>query len=483
MSLQQKLSLKLQQKMVLTPTLQQAIRLLQLTRLELIQEASQELQTNPVLEESTTIEEPAGTRAEENPVAEAAAAAEDGPLERFEDKIDVESYFQDYLETNLKYRGTRQEIPEDAPDTERYLSAPESLSDHLEWQVGLSRMTPAEQEIAHAIIGNLNDQGYLAASLEEIAASTGSDAAEVERVLALVQQMDPLGVGARDLKECLKVQLTAFEEPDPLALQIVDQHLHLLERERPAQIAAKLGVPLTRLEEALKIIRDLDPKPGLRYNNPVNPTIVPDAVVEKDGEGYRVLLNEDGMPHLRISPHYRTMAEEGSKEAGEEALTYLKEKVRSAMWFLKSIEERQRTIFKVAKEIVEFQKDFLDKGPAYMRPLILRDVAERVGVHESTVSRVVSNKYMQTPRGILPMKYFFATGIGTLDGTDVSSMKVKERIKALVEGESPSRPLSDQRIADILKREGVLLARRTVAKYREELNIPSSGRRRGAKVS
>jgi RNA polymerase sigma-54 factor len=476
MSLQQKLTLKLQQKMVLTPTLQQAIRLLQLTRLELVLEASQELQTNPVLEEATTIEEPEGAEITDGPDSE---TAEENPLDSYEDKIDVESYFQDYLETSMKYRGTAQERPEDAPDTERYLSHPESLAEHLEWQVSLSWLPPEEQEIARLIIGNLKEDGYLASTVEEIAAAAHCSPERVERVLKVVQNMDPVGVAARDLGECLRVQLLAYEMPDELALKIVDEHLHSLERDKPSQIAARLGVSEAELEEALRIIRNLDPKPGLRYNNPVNPTIIPDVAVVKDGEGYRVVLNEDGMPHLRISPHYRSMAEEGSPEAGEEALSYLKEKVRSAMWFLKSIEERQRTIFKVAKEIVEFQKDFLDKGPAHMRPLILRDVAERVGVHESTVSRVVSNKYMETPRGILPMKYFFATGIGTLDGTDVSSLKVKESLKALVEAEDPKRPLSDQRIADLLKREGILLARRTVAKYREELNIPSSGRRRG----
>jgi RNA polymerase sigma-54 factor len=475
MSLQQKLSLRLQQKIILTPTLQQAIRLLQLTRMELQQEVSQELQTNPVLEENSTVED--------DPVAQEAARelpenAEADPMKTYDEKIDVESYFQDYLETNLKYRGTRVEVSDEGPDSERYLSAPESLSDHLEWQVGLSKLTLREQDIARIIIGNLREDGYLMASVEDVVQAASATQEEVESVLKSVQQMDPMGVAARDLKECLTIQLAALGDVDPLATRVVEEALPFLEKERPSQVAARLGVSEARLEEALTIIRHLDPKPGLRYNNPVNPTIVPDVVVEKDGEEYRVLLNEDGMPRLRISRHYRAMAEEGSPEAGQEALLFLKEKVRSAMWFLKSVEERQRTIYKVAKEIVEFQKDFLDQGPSQMRPLILRDVAERVGVHESTVSRVVSNKYMQTPRGIFPMKYFFNTGIGTLEGADVSSLRVKERLKTFVDAEDPKSPLSDQRLADVLKREGILLARRTVAKYREELNIPPSGRRR-----
>jgi len=476
MSLQQKLSLKLQQKIILTPTLQQAIRLLQLTRMELQQEVIQELQINPVLEENTTIDDadPAALEA----ARELPENAEADPLKTYDEKIDVESYFQDYLETNLKYRGTRVEVSDEGPDTERYLSAPESLSDHLEWQVGLSKLTGREQDIARIIIGNLREDGYLTSSVEDMALAASATHEEVASVLKTIQQMDPLGAAARDLKECLSIQLTAMGDVDPLALRVVEEVLPFLEKERPSQVAARLGVTEERLEEALAIIRRLDPKPGLRYNNPVNPTIVPDVIVEKDGEEYRILLNEDGMPRLRISGHYRAMAEGSSPEAGEEALQFLKEKVRSAMWFLKSVEERQRTIYKVAKEIVEFQRDFLDQGPSQMRPLILRDVAERVGVHESTVSRVVSNKYMQTPRGILPMKYFFNTGIGTLQGADVSSLKVKERLKVLVDAEDPKSPLSDQRLADILKREGILLARRTVAKYREELRIPPSGRRR-----
>ncbi len=313
--------------------------------------------------------------------------------------------------------------------------------------------------------------------MEEIAQTAGVTEEAALHVLGLVQRMDPVGVAAKDLKECLLLQLEGLAEPDSLASLLVREHLEDLGLKSTAQLARELGRTEEELEEAARIIRHLDPKPGLLYNNPVNPVIEPDVVVEKDGDSYRVFLNEDGLPRLRLSRHYRRLAENGS-DAGQEAVNYLKEKVRSALWFLKGIEERQRTIYNVATQIVEFQQDFLDKGPAHMRPLILRDVAERVGVHESTVSRVVSNKYMQTPRGILPMKHFFNTGISTLDGVDVSAMRVKERIKELVDNEPPASPLSDQRLADILKREGILVARRTVAKYREELNIPTSARRK-----
>lgn len=475
MTLNQKLSLKLQQRMVLTPTLQQAIRLLQLTRIELQEEVSQELLENPILEEATSDEERPAPGAEAAPTE---TPAEPNPLDRFDDKIDVESYFQDYLETGMKYRGVSPETPQDAPDQERYLSQEESLADHLLWQIDLSHMEEEEREVARLIVGNLREDGYLMVSEEELATASGSSPELVGHALALVQVMDPVGVATRDLRECLLVQLRLLGEEGTVAWRLAAEFLPHLERENFHQIAARMGVRPDEVEAALRLIRTLDPKPGLKYNQPVNPTVVPDVIVEKVGEEYKVLLNEDGMPRLRLNTRYQAMAEEGSAEAGQETLTYLRDKMRSALWFLKSIEERQRTIHKVAVQIVEFQQEFLDRGPSAMRPLILRDVAERVGVHESTVSRVVSNKYMQTPRGIFPMKFFFNTGLTTLDGVDVSSVKVKERIRTLVEGEDSRRPMSDQRIADLLKREGVLLARRTVAKYREELRIPTSGQRK-----
>ncbi len=484
MSLQQKLNLnlKLQQKMVLTPMLQQAIRLLQLTRMDLLSEVSIELEGNPVLEDADTIEAPAEVPGKESP---AEAAAEADPLEEFKDKIDVESYFQDYVETNMKYRGIRREAPQDAPNSERYISAPESLGEHLAWQVNLGRMDEEEREIARIIIGNLREDGYLAVSVEEVAATTNLDVETVERVLAGIQLMDPTGVAARSLKECLRVQLSALGgEPNPVALDVVEHYLEILEWENPAGMAAKMSQPIDRVEEALELIRRLNPKPGLSFSTTANPAVVPDVLVIRDGDDYRVVVNDDGMPKLRISNRYRAMVvDPATGEASKETMDYLRERLQSALWFLKSIEERQRTIYKVARELVSFQRDFLDKGPSKMRPLILRDVAERIGVHESTVSRVVSNKYVETPRGIFPMKYFFNTGINTINGPSVSSMHVKNRIREAVGAEVPENPLSDRQLTNLLRREGVLLARRTVAKYREELHIPSSARRKKPRTS
>ena len=476
MTLQQKLSLKLQQKMILTPTLQQAIRLLHLTRIELQDAVTQEVMENPVLEESGSGEEDGHPTEEFHASPE--RQEEETPIDSLQEKIDVESYFQDFLETGLKYRGSAPESREEGPDQDRYLSRSENLAEHLLWQVGVSRMSAAEQEIAKFIVGNLGEEGYLSASLEEVAAATGAEAAAVEAVLAKVQLLDPVGVAARDLRECLLIQLKAYGFQGSLAYTVVEGFLANIERESRAQLAQRLHVGEEELAEALRLIKTLDPKPGLKYNQPVNPSIVPDVIVEKVGDEYKISLNEDGMPKLRINTKYVSMAEEGSAEAGQETMTYLKEKMRSALWFLKSIEERQKTIHKVASQLVEFQMGFLEKGPSAMKPLVLKDVAERVGVHESTVSRVVSNKYIQTPRGIFPMKYFFNTGLATVDGLDVSSLKVKERLKNLLDSEDPKKPLSDQKLVEILRKEGVLLARRTVAKYREELHIPSSGRRK-----
>jgi len=462
--------------MVLTPSLQQAIRLLQLTRLELEGELSQELEKNPLLEDETMSmdqaqQEPPESKREEQEMKETS------PVEAMDDKIDVEAYFSDYVETGMKYRGTSYESLDDGGIQENLMTKSETLAEHLQWQIQMSRMTPEEAKVAALIVGNLRGDGYLDEKLDRIAEEAGCDYALCERVLAQVQAMDPVGVAARDLRECLLVQLRALRPQPETATAIVEFHLDELARPDFSALAAKLGRTEEEVEEAVGVIRALDPKPGLNYSNEPNPVVVPDAVIEKTGDEYRVRLNEDGLPKLRLSRYYQLLIEKGGYENSPDTVAFLKEKLRSAMSFLKGVEERHKTIYNVVCQLVEIQRDFLEKGPPALKPLVLREIAERIGVHESTVSRVVSNKYVETPNGIIPLKDFFTTGIQTIEGKDISQQKVKSMILSLIEGERREKPLSDQQIAATLRREGILLARRTVAKYREEMKIPSSSQR------
>ncbi|HNQ79189.1 MAG TPA: RNA polymerase factor sigma-54 [Acidobacteriota bacterium] len=473
MSLKQTISLKLQQKMVLTPSLQQAIRLLQLTRLELEGELSQELEKNPLLEDESmpTDQQPAETpesKREEREISEIS------PVDAMNDKIDVEAYFSDYAETGMKYRGTSYESLDDGGIQENLMTRLETLAEHLEWQAQMSGMSHDEEEVAKLIIGNLKADGYLDESLDTIAREAGRDYAFCEKVLSLVQRMDPIGVAARDLRECLLVQLRSFADPPRLAEKLVEFHLEELARPDFAKLAARLESSPEEVEEAVRVIKGLDPKPGLNFSSEPNPVVVPDAVIEKIGEEYRVTLNEDGLPKLRLSRYYQLLME---RDKNPDVVIYLKDKLRSAVSFLKGVEERHKTIYNVVCQLVEIQRDFLEKGPPALKPLVLREIAERIGVHESTVSRVVSNKYVETPNGVIPLKDFFTTGIQTIEGRDISQQKVKSMIQRMIDDERPEKPLSDQQIAAALRREGILLARRTVAKYREEMKIPSSSQR------
>jgi RNA polymerase sigma-54 factor len=476
MSLKQTLNLKLQQKMILTPSLQQAIRLLQLTRLELEGELSQELEKNPLLEDEAMPteqlpQETADAKTEEFEISESS------PVEAMEDKIDVEAYFADYLETGMKYRGNSYETIEDGGIQDNMMTKSETLAEHLEWQVQMSSLNAEEEKLAIQIIGNLRADGYLDESLDKIEAETGFDHALCEKVLAQVQQLDPVGVAARDLRECLLIQLKAFTRPPELAVKIVESHLDELMTPDEEKIAKTLDKPVEEVKEALRIIRNLDPKPGLSFSSEPNPVVIPDAVIEKVGDEYRVRLNDEGMPRLRLNRYYQLLIEKGGYENSPDTVAYLKEKLRSAVSFLKGVEERHKTIYNVVCQLVEIQRDFLEKGSSSLKPLVLREIAERIGVHESTVSRVVSNKYVETPKGIISLKDFFATGIQTIEGKDISQQKVKSMIQRLIDEERPEKPLSDQQLASILRREGILLARRTVAKYREEMKVPSSSQR------
>jgi RNA polymerase sigma-54 factor len=333
------------------------------------------------------------------------------------------------------------------------------------------------RDIGTAIIGNIDDDGYLVASLDEIAALGDWQMSDVEHALAHIQSFDPIGVGARDLQECLLLQLKHLGLTGTTTEQLVRDHLRLLQNHRIPELAKLVGIEPEEVKQHLEIVRHLDPKPGARYTPPDSQYVIPDVYIIKTDEGYKAALNEDGLPQLRISPVYRRLLDK-TGEASDETRAYVKDKFRSALWLLKSVDQRQRTIVKVATSIITFQKDFLDKGIEHLRPLVLRDVANDIGMHESTVSRVVNNKYMHTPQGVYEMKYFFHSGISSAYGDNVSSVTIKQRIKKIIDAEDAKRPLSDSKIMNILQKEGLDLARRTIAKYREELKIPTSNQRK-----
>ena len=482
MALEQKLNLRLSQRLIMTPSLQQAIKLLQMTKLELQEEVTQELVENPLLEElqegvpepDRPEEEEAAAEAPEMPEAEA-PAAEEKDRDSFEE-IDYESYFQDYMDLSYRPQAPTEEI--ETRPLESVLSKPQSLADHLLWQLDMTLTSGHQKEIGRAIIGNLDDAGYLRASIEEIAAMGPFSVDEVERALHLIQEFDPTGVAARDVKECLLIQLAFHDMEGTLAEAIVKDHMDLLQARKFRELAHALGCDLEEVMHYVDTIRHLDPKPGKKYNLGSNNYVVPDVYVLKVDKGYTILLNEEGLPRLRISPFYRRMIDRHNTEVTRETREYVREKFRSAFRLIKSLEERQRTILKVSRSIVKHQQGFLDYGYEHLRPLILKDVADDIGMHESTVSRVVNHKYMHTPRGLFELKFFFHSSISSTQGVDISSLTVKEHIKKVVADEDPKHPLSDAAIVKILCDEGLRIARRTVAKYREELRLPSSNERR-----
>src|SRR5687768_9965018 len=477
MALEQKLHLKLSQKLIMTPSLQQAIKLLQHSKLELQEVLNQELLENPLLDETAEEVKAEETQAEETKTENEAAA--DAPkVETKEkekdsfDEIDYDAYFQDYIEYGYNPRGMGEEH-EEFP-IENTLTRPPNLADHLTWQLSMSDASPRTKEIAQFIIGNIDEDGYLRASNEEIMASGGHSAEEVETAISAVQSLDPIGVGARDLRECLLLQLRFLDVDAPLVEIIIRDHWDEFMQRKFVPLAKSLGIDLKTLEGIVEIIKHLDPKPGRKYSNERAIYVEPDVYVHKVSDEYVIVLNEDGMPKLRINSGYRSMLNSMDSKSDGETVNYIKDKIRSAVWLIKSLDQRQRTIYKVAESIVKHQREFLEKGIDYLRPLVLRDVADDIQMHESTVSRVVSNKYMHTPRGLFLMKYFFHSGIDSDTGEDISSLTVKKKIQSYIENEDPRKPLSDSKIMKILNDEGINIARRTVAKYRDELNIPSS---------
>src|SRR3954468_924267 len=472
MAISQKLHTKLVQKLILTPSLQQAIKLLPMSTLELSELLHQEMVENPMLEEVPTEELQPVEAAQDKQDEQKAAEKEKG--DTWDDQ-DYEYFFGDYLDDGYRPK-TPTEVKE-LPPIENTLSTSASLSDHLLWQLSMQTDDPTTREIGEAIIGNLDDDGYLVATVEELASMGPWPTEEVEKALSLLQGFDPVGVASRDLQECLLIQLRHFGHGGTAAEKIVTEHMRLLQNHQVPELARKLAMSIDDLKQHIELIRHLDPKPGSRHNPSQSQYVIPDVYVVKVEDAYVALLNEEGLPQLRISPVYRRLLDK-SAENTDETRAYVKDKFRSALWLIKSVEQRQKTIHKVASSIVNFQRDFLDHGIEYLKPLVLRDVASDIGMHESTVSRVVTNKYMHTPQGVFEMKYFFHSGISSSYGESVSSVTIKQRIRKIIEAEDPRKPLSDSKIVSILQREGLVLARRTIAKYREELKISTSNQRK-----
>ena len=470
----------------MTPQLQQAIKLLQLSRVELEEMVLKELQENPALEEGPAEETESG---EQQPRAEIQASAPADPSEMVinreisaVDKIGTLDW-QEYLDTHsnsIHGSLTAEATGEDSdspPSWENSLTKKNSLEDHLIWQLRLSKASPREENIGLYIIGNLDENGYLAVPLDEVCRVTACSSGEAEVVLRRIQFFDPVGVAARDLRECLLVQLENLELKDSLAGRIIGNYLGHLESKRYEKLARELNVSIDDIADAAHLIASLEPKPSRGFEQEEVRTVLPDVFVEKVGNEYVIYLNDDGVPRLRVSSLYRRMAgQEG--EAEEQARQYLQEKVRAATWLIKSIQQRQQTLFRVTQSIFKFQQEFLDHGVSQLKPMVLRDVAEDIHMHESTVSRATANKYVHTPQGLFELKFFFQSGLRADNGEDVASESVKEKIRGIIAAEDPRKPFSDQHIAAMLSSNAIDIARRTVAKYREAMRILPSSKRR-----
>jgi RNA polymerase sigma-54 factor len=495
MGMEMRQELRLSQQLVMTPQLQQAIRLLQLSRMELSELVHEEMLENPILEDDLDREmerdrereevggddqlnvqmEGAGTTelAVDQPIGENNATSEvKGDDSRAVTEIDWENYL-DGQSLSGGMSGLRADGDE-LPGVEATLTKPPSLHDHLAWQLKMSGLPAADMEIGLTIIGNIDADGYFKdPPIAELAADLGVDHERCLIVLEKIQTFDPVGVGATSLAECMLIQAVHQGQDDDLVVKMIRSHLGNLEKKNYAAIAKDLKQPLEEVYEAAKVIMEFDPRPGREYAVDDPQYITPDVHIHKIGDKYFVVPNDDGLPKLKISNFYKNAM--GAGAANKE---YVQEKLRSAQWLIRSIQQRQRTIIKVAESILKFQREFFDKGIAHLRPLILRDVAEDIGMHESTVSRVTTNKYVHTPQGIFELKFFFSSGISRTSGEDMASQAVKSKLRELVDSEDPKRPHSDQKLVEMLKKSGIDIARRTVAKYREAMGILASSKRK-----
>lgn len=474
------MNLKQTQSLMMTPQLQQAIKLLTLTHLEMTNVISQEMVENPMLEEVGG--ESSKAEVEKRAKEDKEAKSEDfnGPdlIDKSKDNFDWDKYIEAYNSTSSTPYTKEFASKDDAPNYENMVSRGATLQEHLEWQLRMENLTEDEWKVARAIIHNLNDEGYLDENIEEILMESELEREDALEILSMIQHLDPVGCATKDLQECLLVQAQAMEEPAPLVELVIKNHMDDLMKKDYKAISKALSIDLDKVKDAECVIHGFHPKPGRLVSTAETHYVVPDIFVKEVGGELVINLNDDGVPRLKISKLYQNLLKKGKDDETNE---YVQDKLRSAMWLIKSIENRQKTIEKVANAIVKYQPEFFKKGVAYLKPMILKDIANEIGMHESTVSRVTTNKYMHTPIGTYELKFFFNAGIGGKNGgIDTTSESLKLKIKDLIGNEDPKKPLSDQKIADILSKSDIKVARRTVAKYREMLNILPSSKRKNA---
>jgi RNA polymerase sigma-54 factor len=463
------LNLEQTQKLNLTPELRQSITVLQLSSLELNRYIEQQLQENPLLELREDEPEKNVEPADKGKLAE---ASED----KKEYDLDWELYFQDSSDLGLARQGRRLEPPEYS--YENYLTQPPTLSDHLLSQLFLSPCTLKDRAIAEYLIGNMDDKGYIRATLEETAARLKTCESDAARVLQLLQSFDPPGVGARNLAECLLIQVKYLGIKNKIVKELIENHLEDLAGGKISRIAGELGATVQAVQKAADILKTLDPKPGRNFSSHNdNRYIIPDIVLEKVEGEYIILVNDVLLPRLMINSTYRSVLSQG-KNCDLETRRFVESKLNAAAWLIRSIEQRRLTLYKVAECLVEMQLGFLDRGIKYLKPLNLKMVAEKVGMHESTISRATSNKYIQTPQGVFEMRHFFSTGLNNATGSTTSSECIKKMLQEMIAGEDCMLPLNDQKISELFGQKGINISRRTVAKYRGELNIPAIGKRK-----
>jgi RNA polymerase sigma-54 factor len=486
--MKQSLDLKLGQHLTITPQLQQAIRLLQLSSVELQQEIQEALESNPLLEENEREDEAAEIKGEaDSPTAESLDEGDASTYDEIDSPATSESGddtdWGDSFESMTAPTGSRTASDDDFPDIDARNSPPQTLRDHLLWQMQMTPFSDTDKQIALALIDAISEDGYLSCKLEEIQQALGKslpiEIDEIEAVLHQIQNFDPLGVGARDLSECLRLQMKLLPGDTPGLKAAVDlatpQGLALLAARDYTQLRRNLKLSAEDLQQVIQLIQSLNPRPGNSVTSSQASYIVPDIIVKKFRGVWRAELNQSVSPKLRINQHYEKMIHRGDSSADNR---YLQDQLQQARWFIKSLNSRNETLLKVARTIVDRQRAFFDHGAEAMKPLVLHDVAETVSMHESTISRVTTNKYMLTPRGIFELKYFFSSHVSTADGGTCSATAIRSIIKKLVESETPSQPISDSKIAEILSEQGINVARRTVAKYRESMNIPPSNQRK-----